>query len=397
MRSLRVAVVLALAFASAVVAPPAEAAPRFAPVGSVGYDISYPQCGKAVPTGGAFAVIGINGGRNFSANPCLASQYAWAKTLQYPAMAYVNSGNPGPVSTNWPAPMTAEGGALCVDGTVDDDGCAYIYGRRAAAAAVQFATAAGVERDTTWWLDVESANSWDGDGAANAADLQGMYDYLRSSGIAQVGIYSTGLQWGQITGGYTTATAAAYRERWAPHFAPKYPLTAGPNWVAGVTATAAARNCSQSFTGGPTMLAQYIANNLDHNIVCGAARPSPASWKACAAGAGIPLGYRPVYGTRGADKLQGTSANEIFYAGAGHDVVRAGRGNDIVCGGDGRDTVYGQQGADVLVGDDGNDELFGGPGRDKLYGNRGVDTLNGGTQGDSCSTGAGKDPRPRNC
>ena len=397
MRPVRAAVALAVALTSALLTPSAEAAPRFAPVGSVGHDVSYPQCGKALPTGGAFAVVGVNGGRNFVSNPCLASQYAWARTLQYPAMVYVNSGNPGPVSPNWPAAGTSEGGAVCLDGTAFDDGCAYIYGRRAAAAAMQIASAGGVDKDTTWWLDVETANSWDGDGAANAADLQGMYDYLRQNGVGQVGIYSTGLQWGQITGGYSTATADAYRQRWAPHFSAQYPMHSGPNWVAGVTASAAARNCSQSFTGGPTMLAQYIANNVDHNIVCGAVRPAPASVKACAPGAGIPLGYRPVYGTRGADKLTGTRAREIFYGGRGTDVIRGGRGDDILCGGGGRDTLYGQDGNDVLVGDDGNDKLFGGPGRDKLYGNRGVDTLHGGTKSDTCSTGGGDDPKPQSC
>lgn len=54
-----------------------------------------------------------------------------------------------------------------------------------------------------WWLDVETANSWETGTsglANNVADLQGMVAAFRARG-ATVGIYSTTYQWGQITGG----------------------------------------------------------------------------------------------------------------------------------------------------------------------------------------------------
>src|SRR5918996_761646 len=36
-----------------------------------GYDISYPQCGGPFPETYGFAIVGVNGGRVFSPNPCL--------------------------------------------------------------------------------------------------------------------------------------------------------------------------------------------------------------------------------------------------------------------------------------------------------------------------------------
>src|SRR4051812_39029606 len=44
----------------------------------VGYDISYPQCGKSVPTDHYFGIVGVNGGNAATANDCLANQLVWA-------------------------------------------------------------------------------------------------------------------------------------------------------------------------------------------------------------------------------------------------------------------------------------------------------------------------------
>src|SRR6185312_10468487 len=65
-----------------------------------GFDISFPQCGSPEPAPSAFAVVGVNGGRAFTANPCLARQYVWAIGAASPVQPrvafYMNTGNPGP-------------------------------------------------------------------------------------------------------------------------------------------------------------------------------------------------------------------------------------------------------------------------------------------------------------
>ncbi len=62
-----------------------------------GYDISYPQCGKEYPDAFSFAIVGVNGGRVHSPNPCLGggdvpSQLEWGGR---DAQLYANTGNQG--------------------------------------------------------------------------------------------------------------------------------------------------------------------------------------------------------------------------------------------------------------------------------------------------------------
>ena len=76
----------------------------------VGYDVSYPQCNRNLPTSFYFAVIGINGGTAATENPCLSEQLAWASTAksgskQSTKQVYVNTANPGEYIsdvTTWP-------------------------------------------------------------------------------------------------------------------------------------------------------------------------------------------------------------------------------------------------------------------------------------------------------
>ena len=123
-------------------------------------------------------------------------------------------------------------------------GCAYNYGWHAAANAM----ATGKKQlgrgvlGHTWWLDVETTNTWNGDGPANTAVLQGMLDYLRSHGVAKVGLYSTAFQWKTITGGYTAATAARYRAAWDGYLIADFPLHEAPLWIATAAGSGTARS-----------------------------------------------------------------------------------------------------------------------------------------------------------
>ncbi len=251
------------AFAKAAARAPKKPAPS-----PTGYDVSYPQCSSALPKSPTFGIVGVNGGRAYATNSCLASEYAWATTstsTAYPKVGfYANTGNPGPVlSTHWPTGQTTP--AVC-DGTWSE-GCSYDYGWNAAADSFARATAvAGVDgaRAAYWWLDVETGNSWatasdsSSWAALNTKDLQGAAAYLAAQGVGQLGFYSTGFQWGQITG-LNASTSPAY-------FSTSY-----LNWVPGATSLSSAQaRCSSaySFTGARVQLTQYVQNNLDVDYRC---------------------------------------------------------------------------------------------------------------------------------
>lgn len=224
-----------------------------------GFDISYPQCGGAYPSNAAFAIVGVNGGRVYSANPCLASQIAWGGGTA--AELYINTGNPGPaLSSYWPYGQTTP--RVCDAANPDTADCAFDYGWNAAKHSFGSAQAAyqqlGIQASpalTAWWLDVETANSWrDNDLTLNVAALQGEVAYLRDvAGVTRLGFYSTTYQWGLITGG--TKVFAEY-----------------PSWGAGARNERVARmvcdSTTTSFTGGPLVLMQFPYSGFDANIRC---------------------------------------------------------------------------------------------------------------------------------
>ena len=266
----RVSTVLVLAMAIAAVGTSgAWAADRTAPPG---HDISHPNCDDDPPDNSAFGIVGINHGSPFSANPCLQDQYRWANSRPRGAAVYVNTSNPAPNSAfYWPSSGSADP-ARCTDShSTTDAGCAYDYGWHAAAFALKRGLLLGQSvLGRTWWLDVETENTWNGKGAANTAVLQGMYDYLHDHGVARVGLYSTGYQWQRITGGYTASTAADYRKAWSPHVTPDFPLHEAPLWVAtGTDSISALSKCSTSFTGARTEMVQFVGKDgVDTNARC---------------------------------------------------------------------------------------------------------------------------------
>ena len=223
-----------------------------------GFDISYPQCGGAYPSNSAFGIVGVNGGRVLSVNPCLAGQIVWGGGAA--AELYVNTGNPGPaLSSFWPAGQTAP--RFCDPNNTDTADCAFDYGWNAAKHSFETAEAAYLQLGittspsaTAWWLDVETSNSWREDNLAlNVAALEGEVEYLLGRGIRRLGFYSTTYQWGQITDG--TKVFAAY-----------------PSWGAGARNERVARNlCAStttSFTGARLVMVQYPYQGFDANVRC---------------------------------------------------------------------------------------------------------------------------------
>jgi hypothetical protein len=205
--------------------------------GSTGYDVSYPQCGTAVS--GAFGIVGVNGGRPFSANGCFLGEYAAATN----ATVYVNTGYAKTYGRHVFADCQARSASYPGAAAVEQ---AYAIGcseGEYSQAAVQ-----GVA-PPVWWLDVETANSWSTSNLAlNRAAIQGLVDYLDGLG-ATVGVYSTGYQWGQIAGAGWVPTGVA------------------ATWIAGAPSAAAAPGyCAQPFLPGvPVWLVQYTTTyDLDY-------------------------------------------------------------------------------------------------------------------------------------
>lgn len=223
-----------------------SSAPALAHPPGVGSDISWPQCGRPFPADASFGIVGVNDGKPFTDNPCFAAEYQWATGMGTPGL-YINTANPGPESdaVNWYGQKSPN--PAC--STANEAACAYNYGYTGAAHAFAYASSAGAAGPHTWWLDVETGNSWSSDFGANFASVAGSIDYLRTQG-AVVGIYSTRYQWTKLTGGVV--------------------LPAVPNWVAGARDVAqAGRFCADhTFTAGPVMVVQYVDGRFDHDVPC---------------------------------------------------------------------------------------------------------------------------------
>lgn len=205
--------------------------------GTTGLDVSYPNC-KAKISQVSFGVVGVGGGLAYTTNNCLASEAAhFSNNLSL----YMNTG------WNDQSPyINATSPSVCA--TADNNCLAYNYGYNAALEAVNYAANQGVQ-SSTWWLDVETSNTWNTDTSQNRNSLQGSYDALKKSGAATIGAYSTTYQWQTITGGW--------QNNW-------------PNWGATTwrTARQAATYCSgHQFTGGPTYLIQF-SGKLDQDYAC---------------------------------------------------------------------------------------------------------------------------------
>jgi hypothetical protein len=262
-----IALVVAV-IASLTTIAPAPADTPLAPT-ATGFDISFPQCTEALPPTPGFGVVGVNGGKPFSANKCLARELTWAMGAANGAPAfYANADNPGPAnSANWPTKQQTP--RVCSG--ANSVACSYDYGWNAARYA--FANAVTAERDdgapsptaaavaASWWLDVETANKWEtleygrssATGAYDEASINGMIASFENIGIASVGIYSTSQQWGVIA----VRTESTF---------PSVPV-----WLAGFGSVAAAEvGCTtSSFTGGRVGLIQYGSLGYDGDYACG--------------------------------------------------------------------------------------------------------------------------------
>jgi hypothetical protein len=264
---------------------------------ATGNDVSWPQCGGLYPQGQAFGIVGVNGGLANTQNGCFADELSWAWTstgksapgvLQKAALS-VNTSDPGsvvPAVADWPASNTDPNGASEAPGSTSPDPFGSCTGSNSAACAWQYGWNRAVQdmlwliatspvggsnlpSSYTWWLDVETVNTWETGGsglANNLADLQGMVAAFSNTSevnaagthvgsVHSVGIYSTSAQWNQISGSPSAIGLGA--------------LAGLPDWIPGArTLNAAQSNCSlKGFTGGVT-ITQWFAKPFDADYAC---------------------------------------------------------------------------------------------------------------------------------
>jgi hypothetical protein len=223
-----------------------------------GNDVSWPQCGKALPKGQLFGIVGVNGGLANNSNQCFSSELAWANgstggSGQSKAALYVNTANPGNLHVaDWPQ------NGINVYGTCtgeDDQACAYQYGWNLAEADASTRIGANIPATFKWWLDVETENSWEKNTANNVADLEGVTDYFQGIG-ASVGLYSTATQWSQITAKSVTPISS---------------LNGLDSWIPGAKSLSSAKaNCSlHALTSdGKVTVTQYVSKQTDYDYSC---------------------------------------------------------------------------------------------------------------------------------
>jgi hypothetical protein len=227
----------------------------------VGNDVSWPQCGKPLPVGQAFGIVGVNGGKASNFNSCFTAQWSWARTSrggtsQATTQLYVNTGNPGDVLaqynvTDWPtSSIAADPHGTCLGTWTDSLACSWEYGYERASADITFVGPSS----GAWWLDIETSNSWTSDRAKNQASLEGMAYALQQSG-ARVGIYASSGSWSTLFGAVASSSPLYSLDEWRP---------------GAKTLSRAVSNCSLApFEGnGRIVITQYASASFDYDHSC---------------------------------------------------------------------------------------------------------------------------------
>ena len=219
------------------------------PSGDHGFDISFPQCGSALPGASVdFAIIGVNHGRPFTQNECLSTEFAWASNKPVAPSLHMNlsypTGSTGSQGLSSPLGVCARSDKTCQ---------ARNYGYNAASYAVSYALTQGAQ-SLNWWLDIETANLWSKDTSLNAAVIGGALAYFQGYSVqgqgVTAGIYSTAYQWSKIAGSSRPAV---------------------PIWIAGAANAGQAQQfCTdptKQFAGGTPLLVQYVTT-IDEDYAC---------------------------------------------------------------------------------------------------------------------------------
>ncbi len=212
----------------------------------------------AVPARG-FGIVGVDSGNPFISsthpgNPCMADEYVRSPN---PAL-YVNTG----YDPSYEQPDHTTADCTTKSKGVPTDAAhrrAWAVGCSEAQKDLAYVTAQGIANTGGWWLDVETGNSWCGlhgvscDKTLNQYSIQGLIDTLLVSNATPIGIYSNNYMWPAIVGSNTVHGQTA-------------------DWYATglTTAQPAAPYCSNaySFAGDPVKLVQFVPGSIDRDLAC---------------------------------------------------------------------------------------------------------------------------------
>lgn len=235
-----------------------------------GGDISWPNCppGMGIPQkrskglpmplpDAKFVVVGLTNGPGFVRNPCLKSQVQWVKIQRLQMSAYS--------VVSWPDAKTLQ--KYGADGPYDAStelGRLKNVGYQEATYNVGSMGIAGLDTPLVW-LDVENVPDFDwpaNNAERNAAVVAGAARGYRDAGYA-VGVYGTPTIWRGIVGGFKLGADV-------------------PEWrAAGATsADEAESRCSTSWSiqGGRAVLAQWVQDRRDRNLVCPGVGDDLSTW-----------------------------------------------------------------------------------------------------------------------
>jgi LysM repeat protein len=217
----------------------AEASPY--PPAIAGFDISYPDCTRTLPSATGFMIVGLNDGRPFTTNPCFELEYAAARASASPASVYLNAAY---------APSLIRH----VTGNCTSAAEAQPLSRRQRVAYALGCSEARTSRrmlgglpTATIWIDIEPANTWSKHPQINRATIAGFVDTLLTQDPRPiVGVYSSAAYWRHLTGTWTS-----------------FPL---PEWLASGPPVNA-NGCATPFAAGRVWLSQH-ATTRDHDTSC---------------------------------------------------------------------------------------------------------------------------------
>ncbi|HET6818148.1 MAG TPA: hypothetical protein VFH66_13065 [Mycobacteriales bacterium] len=259
-RSLRAFALFAIALVSAsgaVVSNPSppRAAAATAPAGN---DFSWPQCpkgvgdgqGKPLPSGSRrFEIVGLTNGVGFHENPCLASEWRYARGHASYVTAYT--------MLTYPTASQLKASATGHYGTCSTLACRLQNNGWAQGAFADASLDRIGGHPPMVWVDVEPRpqQPWSSNTSRNSLVVKAAISSLQHHGY-RVGIYSVSSLWREVAG-YSTRL---------PEWVPAGSLTAG---------------CGRPFSAGPVWISQWAhyyssGDGYDENGLCGSA-PSLSS------------------------------------------------------------------------------------------------------------------------